>query len=160
MAYNKVRKNKHKSRIPFPVSVGHSLEVCPSLQVAEKVDEELKSHLLIPYFSRDRCDHYSIKRSNGRSHKHKLQLEDHFMNAQDDLDIRRRMCSRLPIHIVRACKVFDIPDQARDSGRHLLPIYEQEKDKEIKVNWIEVEITNLKDLTKPVYPQIEESRHC
>lgn len=73
------------------------------------------------------------------------------MNAQDDLDVRRRMCSRLPIDIIRTCKVFDIPDQAQDSGRRLQPIYEQEKNKEVKVNWIDVEITNLEDLMKPFF---------
>lgn len=72
------------------------------------------------------------------------------MNAKDELDIRTRMCLRLPIDIVRACKVFDVPDQAQDSGRGRLPIYEQEQEKEVKVNWIEVENTDLKDLMKPV----------
>lgn len=149
ITYNKAQKNRHKTRVPFPISVGQSFEVRPSLQAVEKVQEELKS-LLIPYFSRDKFDPYgNIKRSNGRRHKHKLQLEDHFMNAQDDLDIRRRMCSRLPIDVARTCKVFDIPNQAQDSERRLQPIYEQEKDKEVKVNWIHVEI-NLKDLMKPI----------
>lgn len=35
MAYNKVQKNKHKSGISFPISVGRSLEVCPTLQAVE-----------------------------------------------------------------------------------------------------------------------------
>lgn len=72
------------------------------------------------------------------------------MNAQDDSEIKKKMCSRLPIDIVRMCKVFDILDQAQDSGKRLQPIYEQEKDKKVEVNWIDVEITNLNDLMKPI----------
>lgn len=152
IAYNKVQKNKNKTRIPFSISVEQSLEVCLSLQVVEKVDEELKFFHLIPYFSRDNFDPYgNIKRSSGRRHKYKLQLEDHFMNVKDDLDIRKRMCSRLPIDIVRASKAFDALDQAQDSGRCLLPVYEQEKDKEVKINWIEVEVTILKELMRPTF---------
>lgn len=149
--YDKVQKNKHKIGIAFCILVKQSFEVCPSLQAVEKAEEELRSHFLILYLSRDIFDPYGyIRRANGRKNKHKLQLEDHFMNAQDDFEIKRRMCSRLSIAIVRTCKVFDILDQAQDSGRRLQPIYEQEKDKEVKVNWIDVEVTNLKDLMKPV----------
>lgn len=44
-----------------------------------------------------------------------MQLEDHFMNAPDDLEIRRKMCSRLPIiEIIRTTKVFDVANQAHD----------------------------------------------
>lgn len=60
------------------------------------------------------------------------------------------MCSRLLIDIVKMRKVFDILDQAQDSGKCLKPIYEQEKDKKVEVNWIDVEITDLKDLMKLV----------
>lgn len=77
----------------------------------------MKSFLLISYFSRDNFDpDGNIQKLSGRKHKHKLQLEDHFMNSKDDLDIRRRMCLRLSIDIVRATKVFNILDQAQESG--------------------------------------------
>lgn len=72
------------------------------------------------------------------------------MNGPDDLEIKRKMCSRLPIEIVRATKVFNVADQAHDSGRRLLPIYEKEKDKEVKVNWVDVEGTDLRELMRPV----------
>lgn len=125
ITYDKVQKNGHKTKIAFTISIKQSIEVCPSLHPTEKSKEELRSHSLIPYSSRENFDPYSnMRKVGGRRHKHKLQLEDYWMNAQDDLEIRKKMCSRLPIDIVRMCKVFDILNQAQDSGKCLHPVYE------------------------------------
>lgn len=111
MTYNKVQKKKTKTKISFPISLGNSLEVSPSLQAAEKIGEELKSFLLQPYTPRDNFDPYGIvRKTSKRKHKHKLHLEDHFMNALDDLGVRKKMCSMLSTDIIKATKVFNVPN--------------------------------------------------
>lgn len=72
--YNKVQKNKLKTKTSFPVSLGKSLKVCPSLQSTEKIDEEFMSFSLQPYIPRDNFDpHDNIQKTSGKKHRHPLQ---------------------------------------------------------------------------------------
>lgn len=71
------------------------------------------------------------------------------MNAQDDLEIKKKMHSRLPLDLIRKCKIYRVADQAQDSGRYLQPSYEK-KNKEVKIKWDEQEVTDLRTLMYPV----------
>lgn len=104
----------------------------------------------MPYTHRDNFDPYdNIKNAVKKKYKHIWQLEDFWMNVQDDFEVKKKMHSKLPLDFIRKCKAFSVVDQAQDSGKYLQPAYEKEE-KSIKINWSEAEDTYLKDLMKQV----------
>lgn len=146
----KALRHKHGNGIPIPISLGNSLEVCPNFQAAASVEKELSLYLFTSFASRDKFDPYGyVEETVGKKYKHVFQVEDFWMNAQDDMEIKKKMDSRLPLDLIRKCKIYRVADQAQDSGRYLQPSYEKE-DKEVKVNWDEQEVTDMRELMDPI----------
>lgn len=85
----------------------------------------------------------------GKKYKHISQLEDFWMNAQNDFEVKKKMHSKLLLDLIQKCKIFSVVDQAKDNGKYLQSTYEKE-DKEIKMNWVQMEVTDLKELMKQV----------
>lgn len=55
----------------------------------------------------------------------------------------------MPLDLIRRCKVDRVADQAQDNGRYLQSSYEKE-DKEVKIDWDEQEVADLRALMDPV----------
>lgn len=91
-----------------------------------------------------------------KKYGHQWQLDDCWMNIQDDVEVKKKMYSRLPLDFIRKCKLFNVADQVEDSGKYLQLAYAKES-KEIKINWVDTEVEDLKDLMKQV---LEYTRIC
>lgn len=90
------------------------IESCPTMQAIEKSDEEIQFYPLSLYRSRSNFDPYHcIKTINGRKYKHRLELEDYWVNATNEFEIRKRMWSRLSMSLIRVRELFPMPDQLK-----------------------------------------------
>lgn len=66
-------------------------------------------------------------------------LEDYKMNAKDDFEVRRKMFSRLPIEIIKMCRVFlYLIKCGTMEGASSMPMSKKEKKiyKSIGMTWI------------------------
>lgn len=150
MAYVKAYRHKHGTSISFPISLEDSIEAYPFLKAVENVEGELALYSLKLFTPRDHFDPYdNIKEIRGKEHGHRWQLEDYWMNIQDDVEVQEKMYSRLPLNFIKKCKLFNVADQVQDSGKYLQSAYAK-KSKEIHINWVDLEVTNLKELMKQV----------
>lgn len=115
VAYDKIQKKKTKLTIELPFVIGDYVEMCLSLATAEKSMEELAFYHLTFYITRSYFDPYNkIKMVAGMKFKHKFYLEDLWANARDDLEIRKRMFSRLPLDMFRICEIIQVPGQVKE----------------------------------------------
>lgn len=73
------------------------------------------------------------------------------MNAEDEPKIRRRMFSRLPLKLIRECKVVKVPNQVDEDVNVTQPDYESVRGTPVPPpDWTESEITDLDMLSIPV----------
>lgn len=90
----KALRHKHGNGIPTPISLGNSIEVCPNFQVVEGAKKELSLYSFVPFASRDNFDpHSHVEETVRKKYKHVSQVEDFWMNAQDDMEIKEKMHS-------------------------------------------------------------------
>lgn len=54
--------------------------------------------------------YHKIRKAFGRRYRHKEHLEDYWVDAMDDFEIRKRMCSRLSVQMARVCHLFLVSD--------------------------------------------------
>lgn len=74
--YDKIQKKKRKAEIAFLVTLGNSIETCPSHQAVKLSEEELQFYSLVTYASRSNFDTYhKIRRAFGRKYGHKVHLK-------------------------------------------------------------------------------------
>ena len=94
--------------LQFPISIGEGkTEICPFLKVAERSLDELHFFYLLLYPKRHDFDPYNkITSVAGSRYLHKVHLEDFWANTADENEIRKKMHSRLPLDIIRACNIF------------------------------------------------------
>lgn len=110
--YDKIQKRKGKLSIEFPIVLGDYVEMCSTLAAAEKSIEELAFYHLTFHMTRSYFDPYNkIRMVVGMKFKHKFHLEDFWANARDDLEIRKRMFSRLPLDMIRIGEIIQGPNQ-------------------------------------------------
>lgn len=119
---------KHKTAISFPFFVGNMLESCSTTQAAEGARLEMQWYPFNFYQSRSIFDpHNHIGLVNGEKYKHRMDLEDFWVNAIDESDIRRRLWSRLPINLIRRTELFRVPDELEDDGEYTQPCYDENR---------------------------------
>jgi len=124
----RLQKLKKKGGIQFPLRLGQNLE-CPSLSAAEYSEIELQAyHLQTHGTKRLNFDPFQVCWKYNREFKHVKQLEDHWASAQDEDDLRTLQSSRLTWDLVRASKVFKIPDQFTEDDTLLIDKFDKIKD--------------------------------
>lgn len=57
------------------------------------------------------------------------------MNVQNDVEVKKKMYSRLSLDFIRKYKLFHVVDQVQDNEKYLQATYAKE-DKEIKFKWV------------------------
>lgn len=103
--------------IEFPIVVGDYVEKCLTLAAAENSIDELAFYHLTSHTARSYFDLYNKTRMVvGVKFKHKFHLEDYWANAKDDLEIKKRMFSKLSLNMIRLCEVIQVPDQVKEEG--------------------------------------------
>lgn len=78
LEFDFIQKEKHKTRITFPIAIGKTLEVCHIVAAASTVIDEIAFYRLGTYKSKDKFDpHKSVERIKGERFKHKVDIEDY-----------------------------------------------------------------------------------
>lgn len=71
LSYVKAYRHKHGTGVSFPITLGDSIEVCPSTHTAEDAEKELAFHSLNPFMPRDYFDPYdNVKEVLGKKYGH------------------------------------------------------------------------------------------
>ncbi|XP_057848237.2 uncharacterized protein LOC131058395 isoform X1 [Cryptomeria japonica] len=149
-AYAKAFRHRHGNGVPVPIILGNSVEVCPNALAMDDAEKELALYSFSSFALRESFDpHGYIEETVGRKFKHEFQIEDFMMNLLDDLEVKRKMHSRLPLDFIRKCKIYTVADQAQDSGRHLQSSYDRES-KSVRLDWNEPEVVDLDALMASV----------
>lgn len=128
----------------------YMLSFCPTNRVVLlEVARQLFAYIKL-FTIRDCLDPYgNVKEVLERKHGHRCHLEDYWISIQDDIEVKKKMYSILPLDFIQRCKTFHVADQVQDSGKYLQATYTKE-DKEMKFKWVDMEIEDLKELMKPV----------
>lgn len=140
-----VKKEKHKTSFSgdFPLGIGVA-EVCPSIQSAHIVGDELAAYGFSFHSKRTNFDITGeAQKKATKEYRHKDDLEDYWANIKYDLEARKKRYSRLPVDVIRQYNVKLIPDQLEDDGNLVQDhAYESVKDRSIgEINWNEDEVT-------------------
>lgn len=62
---------------------------------------------------------------------HKFHLEDYWESAEDDLEVQRKIYSRLSLDTIRISEIYQVPDQVKKDLDLMQPEFEKVKDQPI-----------------------------
>lgn len=71
--------------------------------------------------------------------------------AKDDLEVKKKMFSKIPLDTIRIGEIMQVLDQVKEDSNLMQPKFEKVKDQPIQLpDWSEPEIDDLDILARPV----------
>lgn len=148
--YQSFKRIRQKEAITFPFFIGNMEESYPTAQAAESARLEMQWYPFTFYRSRVNYDpHSNIGSVNGERFRHKVDIEDFWVNAANKFDIKKRLFSKLPVSLIKTTEPFLAPDQLEDNAEYTQPNFDEHAPLP-PIKWLEPKHADLTTLMRPV----------
>lgn len=102
------------------------------------------------YWSRVEFDHHHhIGTMNGRKYKHKVDLEDFWLNVADEYDFRKRLLSKLLMNLIRTTELFHVTNHLEDDGEYIQSGFDENQPLS-PIKWSEQKLVDLTTLMRQI----------